>query len=69
MTETIEWISVSDRLPERFQAVLVYAPQHCRSPFCGWYETRSGTWHDDREFLLDARDVTHWAAWPGGPKG
>lgn len=66
MIEQIEWIACADRLPDDYQQVLLFAPADDEDA------VRTG-YHSDVEWYdVDGRmvlaEVTHWAAWPGGPE-
>lgn len=62
-----EWISVNDRLPDKYVNVLVYT--ECKDIFtAAAVETgaESIKWEDDYGYLDD--DVTHWMPLPEPPK-
>ena len=70
-TETIEWIACADRLPEPSptRLLLLYV-KYGESSFAIPGYRAAGHWidaEDDNEAVSEP--VTHWAAWPGGPKG
>lgn len=66
MIETIEWIACADRLPDDYQQVLLFAPaDEGDTVKAGYHETDE--WYDV-ECRMVLAEVTHWAAWPGGPK-
>ena len=54
-----QWISVNDRLPERWQNVLSVSKY---GKVCVDYVFTDGSWWSDR-------DVTHWMPLPQPPKG
>ena len=61
MNETITWIPVNERLPERFANVLAFVPSHSPEQiFRGWVE--DGRWCSTDNFFREA--VTHWAELP-----
>ena len=66
MMETITWINVADRLPDDYAQVLLFAPADDDDAVkAGCHETDE--WYDvDGRMVL--AEVTHWAAWPGGPR-
>lgn len=62
--ETINWISVTDKLPDDDTTVLVNAPNTHEPVWLGWYE--DGCWIGvDAEQYEDDR-VVAWAAMPKG---
>ena len=64
MKETfVNWIRVSERIPEKRKEVLIYTAYGEIS--LGWNE--NGTWHDISDGHAGA-DVTWWAEKPDGPE-
>lgn len=61
-----EWISVKERLPERFEHVLVYCKKHRGDIFvsCGYRYDNTG-WYVDGIYTTV---VTHWMPLPEPPK-
>lgn len=61
--EQLEWIPISERLPEVNQQVLIF--DDC-------FNVRCGDWLGDKfedEYGYHATDVTHWMPLPEPPKG
>jgi len=62
----MEWISVKDRLPEKFTAVIVYRTRKGESPIVeqGTLEL-NGWW---KVFGTRTKSVTHWMPMPEPPR-
>jgi hypothetical protein len=63
MRETIEWIPVSERMPDADETVMIYAPDEDTPVMEGYFDGECWCvipgivgWH-----------VTHWCAMPKGP--
>ena len=54
-----EWISVEDRLPEKYNSVLIFCEDEIRVDYINLY----GCWYEN--FLYQ---VTHWMPLPEAPK-
>lgn len=64
MRETIEWVLVSERMPDADETVLIYAPDDDPPVMEGYFDGECWVatpgivgWH-----------VTHWAEKPKGPR-
>jgi len=64
MTETIEWVPVSERMPVADETVLIYAPDAFDATCEGWFD--GAYWRD--QFASIGLRVTHWAEMPRGPR-
>lgn len=69
------WISVVDRVPDKYLDVLVYVQCPDNSAFVpytaiAWKSTNDGSWDSDNQDLNDDPDgiVTHWMPLPDAPK-
>lgn len=60
---TDEWISVSDKLPENQNVVLIY-----RCDGVDILQYLNDEWYHYEEGVVDQRDVTHWMELPKKPK-
>lgn len=60
---TLQWISVTEKLPDSDLTVMVYAPDESESVWMGYFD--EGMWRD-----IEGRriGVTHWAPLPDGPR-
>ena len=61
-----EWISISDRLPDPYEAILISCPHPFVQEHVGWMN------HDKTfrsMFVLNLKNVTHWASFTRGPNG
>lgn len=67
LTEQINWIPVTERLPDEDETVLIYAPTSDEPIWLGFMSGASGRWYDVDGYHLTPRAVTHWAAIPKGP--
>ena len=67
LTEQINWIPVTDRLPDEDETVLIYAPTSDEPIWLGYLIGDTGRWYDVDGYHLTPRAVTHWAAIPKGP--
>jgi hypothetical protein len=63
-TETITWTCASTR-PDADQTVLIHMPTADEPVSLGYWTGMQ--WMTVESYPLDAGDVTHWAAMPGGP--
>ena len=54
-----EWISVEDRLPDKYNSVLIFCEGEVRIDYIDSY----GIWHDNFQYR-----VTHWMPLPEPPK-
>lgn len=67
--ETIDWIAVTDEMPDDDISVLVFAPNspdwQGEQVWIGHYDT--GVWIDTEGSDWPESVVTHWAAMPAGP--
>lgn len=68
----LEWISVEDRLPDVFEAVMVVFDQGYIKPHCSYWE---GDWYEegvsldgDEEVSIITTTVTHWMPFPAPPQ-
>lgn len=59
-----EWISVKDRLPEEYTAVLVYGS---RGVWLAWLGSDNTWWDSDLDNI--GNDITYWMPIPEPPKG
>lgn len=60
----MEWISVSNRLPERGAVVIIRV--HGYSDI-GWYDADHELWRTDLA-IYNEREITHWMHLPPAPK-
>lgn len=76
--ENKDWISVKDRLPEKYKEVLIYE-KWCDTP-CIAHLNNKGDWHPDLSFVevvgdaytkgnITQKDVIYWMPLPDPPKG
>ena len=65
MSERVQWIPVSDRLPDDELTVLVFMPHASEQVWLGFYA--DGNWRCADGFYM-AHPVTHWAEMPEGPQ-
>jgi hypothetical protein len=66
MIEQIEWIACAERLPDDDITVLLYTPVQRGDVWPGWRDGDGWRWANGST----VRDeITHWAAWPAGPRG
>ena len=73
----MDWISVTDRLPDNYQEVLIYPEaQFCGDRSTAFYEcteqTLSGkfivNWEDSYQTYNDEVKPTHWMPYPDPPR-
>lgn len=64
MIEQIEWVACAERLPDDGITVLLYKPGADVWP--GWRLGHAWRWADGSPVR---NGITHWAAWPAGPRG
>jgi len=75
MTEKIEWIPVTDRLPTEEEAkrgtlVATKDGQVCQGVFCGFAYTYNGEWSEPyygQHYSVDIDDVIAWMPFPLPP--
>jgi hypothetical protein len=65
MIEQINWVPVSDRLPDDATTVLLFSPVFDEPCWTGYMEGDAWFQADGRP--LGDTAVTHWAHMPGGP--
>jgi hypothetical protein len=63
-TETITWISVTERLPDSDRNVIQWAPG--ANPWPGYLSL--GAWYHSDGYPYGDNEVTHWAEMPMGPR-
>ena len=63
-TETIAWISVTERLPDSARNVMQLAPGAL--PWPGYLLL--GDWYSSDGHRYGKNEVTHWAEMPRGPR-
>ena len=68
LTEQINWIPVTERLPDEDETVLIYAPTSIEPVWLGFMSGASERWYDVDGYNLTPRTVTHWAEMPKGPR-
>jgi hypothetical protein len=67
-TATVQkWIPVSEKLPEKFKAVLGYDPDKGRDIL--WYNENGFNIVDEYGYAYPTKGVTHWMPLPEPPKG
>jgi hypothetical protein len=69
-----EWISVKDRLPEKYGKYLALTPGYLKGfdQYNAWliyYHPESGFYDNDPRGDIPIDDVTHWMPLPQPPKG
>ena len=68
----MEWISVEERLPEKYETILLFRPEKGAEKdqiWCGWRIRHIGgqpAYRTDTEDRLDG--ITHWMPLPEPPK-
>lgn len=65
-----EWISVEDRLPDKWQEVLAYRGDFNGDMMNTYKYLGSGNWQDDYGYRVSAEyeGITHWMPLPEPPK-
>lgn len=65
----MEWISVKDRLPKKYEFVLTYSPEKALPIVSNIYGRQLGPFGNVVDgFSLDNDSVTHWMPLPEPPK-
>jgi hypothetical protein len=62
------WVPVSERKPEQFVSVLIFAPEMAPRPMVHAGYLARGNWVIPGIQILEGHEVTHWMEMPVGPK-
>lgn len=66
--DVVEWIPVSERLPNPWESVLVCMPEEAPHPLVHeGFINEEGEWYANH-FMRDADEVTHWLPIPEPPE-